>query len=173
MNTIPLKKRFINRNFQKLLLEKEQSREVAQGFINTVGIITEDTFDNLIKIKQELEEILEVKNTKIYSFRPYKRTQEVSFKHFTEKDFTWSGKIKQPSFKVFVDEPFDLLIGLFDTKNMYIENAILRSNAKFKAGISNVNQQLYDLEISSSKNGTKLFFIELKKYLGILNKLKN
>jgi hypothetical protein len=168
-----LKKQFINRNFKKLLLLKEKNREISSGNIKTVGVITEDANYSLLKIKQELEDVLEFNNVKFYSFRPYERKQEVSYKHFTEKDFKWDGKIKQPSFKVFIEEPFDLLIGLFNSKNIYIENAVLLSNAKFKAGISNVNPQLYDLEISMPTNTNKMFFQELKKYLKILKKLKN
>lgn len=168
-----MKEKIINRSFKKLLLLKEKNREVNRDYIKTVGIITEDVNYNILKIKGEIEEVLGFKNVKIYSFRPYKRKQKISYKHFSEKDFTWNGKIKQPSFKVFIEEPFDILIGLFDTKNVYIENAVLRSNAKFKAGISNVNQQLYDLEISIPSKTNNLFFLELKKYLTIFKKLKN
>ncbi|MDG1399087.1 MAG: hypothetical protein P8P88_11940 [Polaribacter sp.] len=56
---------------------------------------------------------------------------------------------------------------------MYLENAVLRSNARFKVGFANVNQSLYDMEISGYPTKFDDFLSELKKYLVILNKLKN
>ena len=54
---------------------------------------------------------------------------------------------------------------------MYTELAVLHSNAKFKAGISKVNQQLYDIEINEYPKNTVRFLTELKRYLEILNKI--
>jgi hypothetical protein len=168
-----LKKKFIKRNFQKLLLEKEKNRVVATDEIKTVGIISTEEISNWIDLKQAVEDHFKVHNTKIYSYRPYSRKQETSFKHFTEKDFNWKGQVSQPNFKVFIEQPFDLLIGFFNKKNLYVENAVLRSNAKFKAGISKVNQDLYDIEIAGYPKNTNQFLEELKKYLIILKKVKN
>lgn len=168
-----MKKKFIKRNFQKLLLEKEQNRVVSTDIIKTVGIISTDEISNWIDVKTAVEDHFKVHNTKIYSFRPYSRKEEVSFKHFSEKDFNWKGQVSQPNFKVFIEQPFDLLIGFFNKKNLYIENAVLRSNAKFKVGISNVNQDLYDMEIAVLPKNTDQFLEELKKYLLILKKVEN
>lgn len=168
-----MKKSFIKKKFQKLLLEKEEFRVVNYKEINTVGIISNDEISNWIDIKNEVEEILNLKNAKIYSFRPYSRKNEVSFKHFSEKDFNWKGQVSQPNFKVFIDQPFDLLIGYFNKKNLYLENAVLHSKATFKVGISKVNQELYDMEIAEYPKNIKEFLYELKRYLLILKKLKN
>ncbi|WP_148284820.1 hypothetical protein [Polaribacter sp. MED152] len=168
-----MKKKFIKRNFQKLLLEKEQNRVVSTDIIKTVGIISTDEISNWIDIKTAVEDHFKVHNTKIYSYRPYSRKEEVSFKHFSEKDFNWKGQVSQPNFKVFIEQPFDLLIGFFNKRNLYVENAVLRSNAKFKVGISNVNQDLYDMEIAVLPKNTNQFLEELKKYLLILKKVEN
>ena len=56
---------------------------------------------------------------------------------------------------------------------MYLENAVLHSKAKFKVGISKVNQELYDIEIATSPKNIKEFLSELKRYLKILKKMKN
>ncbi|WP_334055556.1 DUF6913 domain-containing protein [Polaribacter sp. P097] len=167
-----MKKKFIKRNFQKLLLEKEQNRVVSTDIIKTVGIISTDEISNWIDVKTAVEDHFKVHNTKIYSFRPYSRKEEVSFKHFSEKDFNWKGQVSQPNFKVFIEQPFDLLIGFFNKRNLYVENAVLRSNAKFKVGISNVNQDLYDMEIAVLPKNTDQFLEELKKYLLILKKVE-
>ena len=65
-----------------------------------------------------------------------------------------------------------LLIGFFNKNNLFIENAVLRSNAKFKVGLSNVNQKLYDMEIAEYPKNIDKFLIELKRYLLILKKAK-
>lgn len=66
-----------------------------------------------------------------------------------------------------------MLIGYFNKKNLYLENAVLQSKATFKVGISKVNQKLYDIEIAEVPIKTDKFLLELKKYLRILKKIKN
>jgi hypothetical protein len=172
-NFIRYKRYFLKKQFRKVLLEKENNRVVSQKEIKTVAIITTDEISNWVNLKEEVEKLLNIRNVKIYSFRAHKKNQEVSFKHFSEIDFSWNGNISQPNFKNFIDEPFDLLIGYFNKKNWYLENAVLRSNATFKVGISKVNQQLYDIEIAEVPIKTDTFLSELKKYLKILKKIKN
>ena len=102
-----------------------------------------------------------------------KKIDDVSFKHFSEKDINWKGEFVQPNFQSFLDTPFDLLIGYFSESHLYLEIAILKSKAGFKAGFSSVNTKLYDLEILEKIENSNQFFSELKKYLKILKKLKN
>jgi hypothetical protein len=170
---IRFKRFFLKKHFKKVLLEKGNNRVVCQKEIKTVGIITTEEISNWVSIKEEVEKLLNVKNVKIYSFRPDKKKQVVFYKHFTKKDFGWRGTVQQPSFKIFIDTPFDLLIGYFSKNNLYLESAVLQSSATFKVGISNVNQQLYDMEIAEVPSKTEGFLLELKKYLIVLKKIKN
>ena len=167
------KRYFLNNQFQKILIEKESNRVVSQKEIKTVGILTTDEISNWVNVKEEVEKLLNLTNAKIYSFRSHKKHHEVSYEHFSEKDFSWNGNINQPNLKSFIDEPFDLLIGYFNKKNLYLENAVLQSKATFKVGISKVNQKLYDIEIAEVPIKTDKFLLELKKYLRILKKIKN
>lgn len=167
-----IKKYFIKKHFQKLLLQKAIERTVCQKEIKTVGIITTDAIFGGFNLLEEVEKTLNIKNAKMYSLRVNKK-QPVLETHFSEKDFDWKGAIIQPKFKSFIDEPFDLLIGFFNTENLYLESAVLQSNAAFKVGFSDVNQQLYDIEIAETENRTATFLEELKKYLLLLKKLKN
>lgn len=169
----PFKKYFLRRQFQKKLIENEVHRTVSQKEIKTVGIITTDEISKWVNVKEEVEKILNLKNVKIYSFRPQKKNSNTSFKYFSEKDFNWQGNIYKADFKSFIDEPFDLLIGYFNKNNLFLESSVLQSNALFKVGISDVNQELYDIEIAETPIKTERFFLELKKYLTILRKLKN
>jgi acetolactate synthase small subunit len=168
---IPFKKYFLKKQFQKKLVENEIHRIVCQKEIKTVGIITTDEISKWIEIKEEVEKILNVENVKIYSFKSHKNKNPL--KDFSEKEFNWKGNIFEENFKSFIDEPFDLLIGYFNKNNLYLESAVLQSKALFKVGISDVNQQLYDMEIAETPSKQESFFLELKKYLTILRKLKN
>ena len=164
------KKFFLRRQFQKRLIENDVHRIVSQKEIKTVGIITTEEISKWINVKGEVEKILNLKDVKMYSFRPQNKN---SNKYFSEKDFNWQGNIYKPDFKSFIDEPFDLLIGYFNKNNLFLESSVLQSNASFKVGISGVNQELYDIEIAETPIETERFFLELKKYLIIIRKLKN
>ena len=164
------KKYFLRRQFQKRLIENEVHRILSQKEIKTVGIITTEEISKWINVKGEVEKILNLKDVKMYSFRPQNKN---SNKYFSEKDFNWQGNIYKTDFKSFIDEPFDLLIGYFNKNNLFLESSVLQSNASFKVGISGVNQELYDIEIAETPIETERFFLELKKYLIIIRKLKN
>jgi hypothetical protein len=168
---IPFRKYFLKKQFRKKLIENEIHRVVSQKEIKTVGIITTDEISKWVNVKEEVEKILNIRNAKIYSFGPQK--EDNSLKSFSEKDFNWKGAIYKPSFKSFIDEPFDLLIGYFNKNNLYLESSVLLSKAQFKVGISGVNQELYDIEIAETPSKTDRFFLELKKYLTMLRKLEN
>ena len=148
-------------------------RVVSQNEIKTVCIIVAEDIFSLIDLQREVEEGLSLQNAKIYSFRKDNRKNASSYKHFSEKDFGWNGQVVQPNFKIFIEKPFDLLIGYFGENNLYLENAVLHSKANFKVGISKVNQELYDIEIATSPKNIKEFLLELKRYLKILKKMKN
>lgn len=166
-----MKKTFVKKHFQKLLLEKEANRVVSNHKIKTIGIISTDEISKWIDVKKDVNSAFEIENTKIYSYRTYSKKNKKSIEHFSEKGFGWKGQVKDPNLKAFLNEPFDLLIGYFNKNHLYTELAVLHSKAKFKAGISKVNQQLYDIEIAEFPKNTARFLQELKRYLQILNKL--
>ncbi|TXD53093.1 hypothetical protein ES044_09955 [Polaribacter sp. IC066] len=163
----------MKKRFHKLLLEKEENRVVSNEEVYTVAILISGELAKWIQIQDEAERILDLGNMRTYRYRPFSTNQVRSYKFFTEKDFNWKGEPKKGPFKSFIDEPFDLLIGYFNKNNLYLENAVLRSNAKFKVGFAEVNQRLYDLEIAEYPTKVESFLSELKKYLIILQKLKN
>lgn len=168
-----MKKSFIKKRFHKLLLENEQNRVVSNEEVYTVAILISAELSKFISVQEEAERILDIGNMRTYRYRPFSKNQVRSYKYYTEKDFNWKGEPKKGPFKDFIEEPFDLLIGYFNKNNLYLENAVLRSKAKFKVGFAKVNQGLYDLEIAESPNKVESFLSELKKYLLVLQKLKN
>ncbi|MCI2229659.1 hypothetical protein MC378_10825 [Polaribacter sp. MSW13] len=168
-----LKHSLIKKRFNKSLLNFIADKSISQKEILTVGILTTDEISSQFDLQKEIEATLNVRNVKLYSYRKYDKLDEVSFKHFSEKDINWKGNFTHQSLLGFLEQPFDLLIGYFDTNNLYLENAVLQSKSLFKTGFANVNPQLYDIEIVEDVEHLSQFSTELKKYLQILKKLKN
>jgi hypothetical protein len=173
MNLSNLKESRLRKKFDKIVLRLQENRIVSQKEILTVGILTTESVSSKIDIQSEIEAVLGLKNSKIYSFKKFNKSDEVSFKHFSEKDINWKGEFIEPNFQSFLEQPFDLLIGYFNHNHLYLEKAVLESKASFKAGFSEVNSKLYELEISTDLENIQQFSSELKKYLQILKKLKN
>ena len=173
MNLSNLKESRLRKKFDKIVLKLQENRIVSQKEILTFGILTTESVSSKIDVQSEIEAILGLKNSKIYSFKKFNKSDEVSFKHFSEKDINWKGEFIEPTFQSFLEQPFDLLIGYFNHNHLYLEKAVLESKASFKAGFSEVNSKLYELEISTELDNVQQFSSELKKYLQILKKLKN
>lgn len=165
------KETILKKKLDKLQSQSEDSSATPLKKIRSIGIITSEEITSKIDLQKEIEVILEIKNAKIYSFRKFNKTDEISYKHFTEKDINWRGQFTQTNFKSFLEEPLDLLIGYFNTNNVFLESAVLQSKAQFKVGFAATNSKLYEIEISEQTENVKAFTLELKKYLQIIKKL--
>ena len=173
MNLGKLKESRLKKKFDKSLSKLQDNRTVSQKEILTVGILTTETISSKIDLQSEIEAILDLRNSKMFSFKKFDKSDAVSYKHFSEKNINWKGKFIETTFQSFLEQPFDLLIGYFNENHLYVEMAILESKASFKAGLSGVNSRLYELEVSTELENVQQFSSELKKYLHILKKLKN
>lgn len=166
------KEQSLLKKFQKELSLIPETRTPNAKEIHSVAILTNNAlfeeFDIAECVKNNLES---VRNVHIYSFRAYKKTDPITYKHFTEKDIDWSGNIKDPSLESFLENPFDLLIGYFDKKNLYLEYAALKSKATFKIGFSKVNDKIFDLVVSEDPKNIDSFIDVIKKYLELLHKI--
>ena len=165
------KETVLKRKLNQLIAQIDKSRTPSSKIINSIAVIASADISSEVDLQKEIEKILKVKNIKIYSLRKFNKTDEFSHQHFTEKDINWSGNFTQENFKCFLEEQFDLLIGFFNTNNIYLERAILESQAQFKAGFAGVNSKLYEIEISEKIENVTVFTSELKKYLQIIKKL--
>jgi len=173
MNLSKLKESRLRKNFQKMLINLPEVSPASMGIIKTVGVLTTDEISSQIDFKKEIELVFGLRHSKIYSFRKFDKNDSISYKHFSEKDINWQGHFVQPNIKVFLEEPFDLLIGFFGNNHLYLEKAVMFSTASFKVGLTGVNSKLYSLEIKESTYQIQSFLKELKRYLEILKKVKN
>ena len=173
MNFSKLKESRLRKKFEKTLETLPEITSISDKDIKTIGILTIDEISSTIDLQKEVEAIFGIRHSKIYSFKKFDKNDEISYKHFSEKDFNWGGSIIQPNIKVFLEQPFDLLIGFFENNNLYLEKAVLESKASLKVGISGVNTKLYSLEIAVKSSQISPFLKELRRYLNILKKSKN
>tara|TARA_R110002073_G_scaffold8207_7_gene45912 strand:- start:23644 stop:24159 length:516 start_codon:yes stop_codon:yes gene_type:complete len=166
-----LKHHFLQKKIDKLLAKSASLKVSSDKKINTVAILTRDGDSNIFQLQEMVIEKLKVRNPKIYSYRKFDKNDEKSYKHFSGKDFNWKGDIVDSSLLSFIDEPVDLLICFYPEKQMYLEYLTLLSKASFKIGFAEVNQDLFDLEISVGKEQIDFFLNEAYKYLTIMKKL--
>ena len=155
----------------RLLAQRDKSRTPPLTKVKTIAIITSEDISSKIDFQKEIEKMLGARNVKIYSLRKFNKKDAFSYKHFTKKEINWSGQFTEPSFQGFLKTPFDLLIGYFNTNNLYLERAVLASKAAFKVGFAGVNSNLYEIEISEKIENMTTFTSELKRYLQIIKKL--
>jgi hypothetical protein len=165
------KETILKKKLNKVLSKSEHSSVSPLKKIQSVGIITSEEIASKIDLQQQIEAVLGVRNAKIYSLSKFKNTGDFSYKHFTGKDINWIGQFTQTNFQSFLEQPFDLLIGYFNTNNIFLESAVLQSKAEFKVGFAATNSKLYEIEISEKIENVTAFTSELKKYLQIIKKL--
>jgi len=148
---------------------KEDRGVMLAKTIKRVGILTLKELNDEYDFKEKVKRVFpEYRSVNCYSYRDFNKTDEKSFTCFSEKDFDWRGEIKDNSLQSFVNESFDVLICYFDSNHVFLESLVQQSKAHFKIGFSNINQSLFDLEISESIKNVDSFNLELKKYLQIL-----
>ena len=166
-----LKRRFIEKKIAKLSTDFTGNKELKEGSFSTVGIITTEDVFQKYDLQEWVSERLNLRNPKIYSYRKYRKEDEQSYKHFTEKDFNWKGEITDSSLKSFLDQPFDLLLCLFDKRHPLLKYCVVRSKSTFRIGLKGVYSEFYDIEIAIQAHQIDVFFEEAKRYLTILEKL--
>ena len=168
-NTI-IRKIFKNRT-QKLLDNYSLNRTLIHKKIQTIGVLTTDTFLEDSNYKDELSTLFQTSTIQFIKFRKFKKKQFKDESYFTNKDIGIQATINGNHIKQFTKQPFDLLIGYFTEKNTWLELAMMHSKATFKVGFSEVNPIIFDMEITGNKHNLDKFNIELVRYLKILKKI--
>jgi hypothetical protein len=172
MISAKLKQHFIKKKVSKMLTNAASvDRQSKNKKILSVGIITKEKYSQEYDLPALITAELQLRNPKVFSFRKFEKNQEVSYKHFTEKDFNWKAEITNPGLENFINEPFDLLICYYTKPNTHLDYVSFLSQATFKVGFAALKSQLFDLEIAVQPDQVDAFFAETKKYLTILKKL--
>jgi len=160
----------IRKNIKKELLKDNSKIVDANQKVKSILILVDvDTQENLDQI---ISRRFNIEVSEITSLC-YKMKQESNNNfelELTEKDFSLLGKLKKDEMKKLVETEFDLLLN-YTNDNLPLNYITTFSKAKFKVGLSNDQQELFDLMIEVDSNNVELFHDELEKYLKILNKI--
>jgi len=97
--------------------------------------------------------------------------KEAQLNVFSKKDFGWYGKIKNQALLDFINEPFDILIGYYNSDITAMHQIIAMSSANLKVGVHQYDERLFDIIFNLSVIRFDIFKEEFKKYLTILKKL--
>ena len=149
---------------------KRKANEINEKIVS-IGILTSEEFYSIDNFQSGIAEYLALRNAKIYCFTGNEKIPKISSPYFFEKDFNWKGNVLRSDLQKFLNTRFDLLIGFFPKKHLFLEYTSILSSASFKVGFAGIHPQLFDLEIMTSVENLDGFFFELQKYLKILNKL--
>ena len=162
-----------NQKYYKNLLKTEASKN-KNGRVESIGIILNfDEFNNYDKLRKIIKNIgIKDNKVKFIAFITDDKSQPNSWdSFFCKKDFGWNAKINNTELIDFIETPFDALISYYNEDILELNLVTAMSNAKFKIGIGNHDDRLYDLKISLKTQHTDVFEKELEKYLKVLNKI--
>ena len=164
------------KTLQKRTLKNVTKRNVSNrnSVLKTIGLLMDEKFYGNFIMPNEFTDFFKVSakniSTLTYKAKPLKNTvQEVN--QITNKDFGWKGDLHNTQAQNFLNQDFDILVGVYSGKNSYLDWMISQSKAKFKVGFKNADEKLFDLIIQVSPSEKEIFITELKKYLIVLNKL--
>lgn len=169
-------KRFKLKSLKKLTSKNLEKRDVSNrnNQMKYLGfLVHESYFDNFETLYSLGEDIgVQRKNVKVFSFVETKRKIPTLRKdQITNKEFNWRGEVQCQTATDFLEFPFDVLIGFYNSKNEYFDALASKSNASFKIGFEGADERLYDLLLNIDPKNMKVFKEELIKYLKILNKI--
>ncbi|MGJ8666386.1 MAG: DUF6913 domain-containing protein [Patiriisocius sp.] len=164
------------KNLKKQIDKPVLSRDASErnGKIKTLAFLYNG---DRVKDVSEMKKIgsalkISEENITYLSFVTFdKKNSSLTREQFTNKDFTWRGELKRKEVKDFVNSSFDALICFQNGSHEFIDVVAAKSSAKFKIGLTNSDERVYDLMVSvETKDGDKVAQ-EIKKYLKILGKL--
>ncbi|MDA7558841.1 hypothetical protein N8768_06740 [Flavobacteriaceae bacterium] len=169
-------KRLKKKSNQKYLNKNLNNRKplVDDSIIQSVGVILNNNefrdADQLLSLLRSID-IKENKIKFITLIDDHESRPNSWDAYFYPENFKWKGKIEGADLTDFVNEPFDVLISYYQINQLELHLATTLSKAKFKIGISNVDERLHDLIISIDPNQVEIFKKELLKYLKVFNKI--
>ncbi len=83
----------------------------------------------------------------------------------------WNGNIENSYALEFISREYDLLVNYYTSGNLLVHLMSIKTRARFRVGLENVDRVYNDLIIDAPLKDFKTFKTELKKYLGVLNEI--
>ena len=129
-------------NLQERDLSGLNSKLKTLGFLVDEQVLQE--FDELFNCYKIFD--LHPKDIKVFSFVEFKKNlPTLRQNQIHNKEFSWKGAIQNLNAVEFLDKDFDVLVGWYQGKHPFLDLMVSRSNAKFKVGLKDADQRLFDL----------------------------
>ena len=144
--------------------------------ISSVGVIVDmDKIENTDQFYQLQEEYsLRPNAVKIIGYKNYyDKNSPYSTPVFSDKDLGWNGAIENSYALEFLSREYDLLVNYYTEENLLIQLMSIQTKARFRVGFKAVDQHYNDLILDVPLSDFKTFKSELKKYLSVLDEIKN
>ncbi|WP_353778543.1 hypothetical protein [Winogradskyella sp. 3972H.M.0a.05] len=169
-------KAFREKSNQKYINSLLNSRKAVftNDKVKTIGVLLNlEEYDDFESFRLYFKELgLTSPKSKVAAFvNDEKKINNLWDTYFIPKNFGWKGKVNSIDLQTFLDTEFDVLISYFKSDILELNLITALSKAKFKVGLSGVDERLYDLIIDVEVRQQEVFKLELKKYLTVLNKL--
>ena len=162
--------------FEKKIREYISERNVSEkkSKVKKIGfLVDEDAYQNLDALYSFSETIgLQRKDIKIFSFKKFEKSAPTLLQNtVSQKDFTLTAKLKNGIGSDFLNIEFDLLVGYYQGRHLYLDLMVVQSKALFKVGLLDTDERLFDLQLALKPKDEDVFVIEMLKYLNALQKI--
>ncbi len=143
-----------------------------------IGIVFNSLSENQIKVVKKVETYYHSKNINVETlgFCNLKKCNETHIgdknHHFVSLlDFNWFFQAKSEILKNFINKEFNILINLYNEDEFPLEYILKTSNAGFKVGSANTNNEMHDLMIDVGKRKDDIEYLseQMNHYLNIIN----
>lgn len=156
-------------------LSRKFSLSAQEGAVKKVCVILDETDDQLITKFKKLVKDLNLKegNFKmLLCLSSMPKEKDFEGLVFRTSDLTWSGKIRNPEIEGLLKEQFDLLISFTRRDSRTAGFIAAALSADIKINHREETASGFDLTIATGYKESEVFITELKKYLKILNRIK-
>ncbi len=169
-------KRIKNYSLQKKRDKSLKDRDLSQrnSKLETLSVLIDlnyikhttpiESFGKTLKLDEKKVQILYFDNTE-------KKSSEADSNKFSPNDFKWNGNAMNQNVKFFIDNPVDVLIGVFSNQNKLLNSLAAQSLARFKIGYLDADSEIFDLILNINPEKENLLQSETIKFLKILNKI--
>jgi len=170
---------FIGAFLLKLKLKKTNRTIVScnLGDAKSIGLVFNSDNENDRKTAKDLELFFTKSHVQVQllGYSRFKNNQsnllsDKNHHYIHPQDFNWFYQPKNPAINNFIQNPFDILINLYQDGEFAIEYIIKLSNAGFKVGCAHLDNTMHDLmiDVSNNKGDSSYLSTHLKYYLSIL-----
>lgn len=166
------------RSIQKKTQQNLENRDLSgvNNPLKTLGfLVDESQFQDLDKLYAFYQSFrLQPKDVKVFSFVKFKKSlPTLRQNQLHHKEINWKGQINNANAMEFLDTEFTILVGLYQSKNAFLDLMVSQSKAQFKVGFQESDPLLYDLLLGIDPHNIELLEEELLKYTKVLNKLES